>query len=833
MSDNRYVLSLRMDAATEVARSGGKGASLARLLQAGFPVPDGCVIGPQALADLVQAHHVASSTAAETMLALLPRAELPAGLQEEWQQHLSVLGPAPHGWAVRSSAITEDSATASFAGVYESVLALPLEEVHHGLRTCWSSWWSARAVAYRQQAGLADLAPAMAVVIQPMLGARSAGVAFTVDPLHADQMVVQATPGLGALVVSGVVEPEHYTLSRVSPARLLSTRLPHQESAASLTPEVVEALGALLLRLEEFAGSPQDVEWVWDGEQLWIVQSRPITTLGTTAATAQDVWGNGNLKDVIPGLLSPLTWSLVRSRLEAAMRAQYAQLAYIMPPERPLVRRFWGRAYLNIALLQQAGSHLFGVTPEEMAASLGGEVLPEAAPLPPPSLRQQLNFLRTLWRFRQLMKRSQRAAPHKFAAMRQAWERDIKRIAQLDRPGLLALSAHYETTVQDDLLLHMNLTWGMSGFFTQLQKFLAYTLPQEGASLAAELVTGLGDVSSAEHSFHLWELSRLARGTPQVMAFLLRKDWEAWPQALAGTPFLQAWQAFLDTFGHRALYEIELANPRWREQPDYLFAIITAYTNLPQAPVTATQQAQRRQAAQQRAERLLKPWYRPWLRLFAKNAQEFSRLRENSKSHLVLQLDLTRQFVLRAGELLVADGLLQQRDEAFWLEHPEVLAALQGQMPAATIRQLVQQRQMVRQRDAARQAPELIIGDRPVYREIVTAQGDILTGLPSNPGRVTGIARVLRSPQEGGRLQPGEILIAPSTDPAWTPLFLLAAGLVMETGGYLSHGAIVAREYGIPAVLNVAMATQRIPDGSRVLVDGGQGVVQLLPTPVA
>jgi len=184
---------------------------------------------------------------------------------------------------------------------------------------------------------------------------------------------------------------------------------------------------------------------------------------------------------------------------------------------------------------------------------------------------------------------------------------------------------------------------------------------------------------------------------------------------------------------------------------------------------------------------------------------------------------------LRAADFLVQDGLLEDIEAIFYLRMEEIKTALRGEMLVETVRHLITQRRLERQRDATRQPPELFVGERPVYAEALTEHGTVFTGLPSSPGRVTGIARVLYSPQEGARLQPGEILVAPSTDPGWTPLFLLASGLVMETGGYLSHGAIVAREYGIPAVLNVHLATQRIPDGSPILLDGAQGVVQLLP----
>jgi len=343
------------------------------------------------------------------------------------------------------------------------------------------------------------------------------------------------------------------------------------------------------------------------------------------------------------------------------------------------------------------------------------------------------------------------------------------------------------------------------------------------------LVTGIGDVSSAEHSYRLWELSRLARQSPQVMTFLQQRQWHTWREALAGTPFAHAWQQFLDVFGHRSLYEVEMANPRWREQPDYLFEVLTAYAALPQeaAPFDPQAQAHRRQAAEYDVLRQLAPWRRRWFRRILRRTQEFSRLRENSKSHLVRLIDIGRCMTLTAARFLVHDGLLAEPESVFMLEGDEIKGALQGEKSRQELTRLITQRRLERQRYAALQPPEVVVGERPLYEPPSVGAGMVLRGLPSSPGRVAGTARVLRSPQEGTRLQPGEILVAPSTDPGWTPLFLLAAGLVMETGGYLSHGAIVAREYGIPAVLNVPLATHRIPDGSALVLDGGAGMVWL------
>jgi pyruvate,water dikinase len=675
-------------------------------------------------------------------------------------------------------------------------------------------------------------------------------VAFTAEPLHGDRtrMVINAAPGLGVAVVSGIVQPEQYTLANTPDLRFLETRLLHPNGPPLLPPEVVLQLGALCQRLETFCGSPQDIEWAWDGITCWIMQSRPITTLGDAGLNGTaDVWGNANLKDVIPGLVSPLTWSLMHPQLEGAMRQQYARAGYLIPPERPLLRRFWGRPYFNISLFNEAAYTLYGVPPELQAAQLGGLVPPEARPPVSPSLWQRLRWLRNMLHFVRMANRAARAVPTQFALVQQHWREERQSLPSLDRAALLEKLEHHAEVSQPFLELHLHLTSAMSGNFSALRAMVARAVPQaeleqgpallpsasgrgSAASLAAELVTGLGDVSSAEHSYRLWELSRLARQSPQVLAFLAQGRWDTWQQDLAGTAFAEAWQEFLETFGHRAVYEIEMANPRWRERPDYLFEVLATYASLPQAraPFDPEEQARRRQAAEHEVCRLLMPWSRLWFRTTLRRTQTFSRLRENSKSHLVQLIDIGRLMALQAAHFLMQDGLLEDAESIFYLRIEEVQAALRGAMPAETVRHLIVQRRLERQRDAARHLPDLFVGERPLYAESLPTQGAVLTGLPSSPGRVTGIARVLYSPQEGTRLQPGEILVAPSTDPGWTPLFLVASGLVMETGGYLSHGAIVAREYGIPAVLNVPLATQSIPDGSSILLDGAQGVVQVL-----
>lgn len=829
-----YVQPFTAAVATQVALAGGKGATLARLFQAGLPIPPGCVVTSQALINHLQTQGWSDSQGHIDMPQAVLAGTPPAVLQEALRGVLHELEPAPHGWAVRSSAVAEDGSIASFAGIYESFLEIPESELWPSIQACWASWWSPRAMAYRERLGNTAAPLEMAVVIQAMVPARCAGVAFTVEPMRGDpnRMVINAAPGLGVAVVSGVVEPEQIVLSKGPDCRVLETRLQRPDRPPLLPTPVCLHLGALLQHIEELCGTPQDVEWAWDGSQVWIVQSRAITTLpGGTTATSAICWTNANLKDVMPGLVSPFTWSLMQPELDAAMRDLYAQTGYTVPPEQSVMRRFWGRPYFNMSLFVEAGYRLYGTPPEQHQAQMGGVAVPIGTPHQRPSRWQRWRWLRNGLRFMGIAERTRKAAPASFAAVERRWQEERQQAPHLERMAILQKLDTFDTLTRPFLLTHLFLTSAMSGNFSLLKQQVERLVPEATASgLVAELVTGIGDVSSADHSYHLWELSCLARQSPPVMTFLQGGDWSDWRQRLAGTTFLEAWQTFLDAFGHRSLYEVEMANPRWREQPDYLFNMIASYAALEQdmVPFDPHKQRQRRQAAEQQILQRLICWRRWWIRRLLHRTQEFSRLRENSKSHLVQLIDIGRCFALAAACFLVDDRLLSAPEAIFLLTIDEVKAALCGQKDAREMTRLIAQRRLERQRWAALQPPEALIGDQPYYAHTLTDQGSVLRGLPSSPGRVTGTARVLRSPQEGERLQAGEILIAPSTDPGWTPLFLLAAGLVMETGGYLSHGAIVAREYGIPSVLNVPLATQRIPDGRTVCLDGAAGTVQLI-----
>ncbi len=524
-----------------------------------------------------------------------------------------------------------------------------------------------------------------------------------------------------------------------------------------------------------------------------------------------------------------MSWSILGMELDDAIRAQYARRDYTWPIERRVIRRFWGRIYFNMSLLQQAAYEVFGVLPEETINVLGGAAVQGFTPPHPPGWRTRLRWLRHIVSAMRLFRSLYQTAPDRFASLYLHWQQECQRLPQLDREALIDAFVPRPQTEASFLLFHLDLTAGLNAYLTMLRQLIDRYLPEAEGGRFADLVTGLGDVHSADHSYRLWELSRLARQMPEVMAFLARRDWSTWQETLAPTGLAEPWQTFLTAYGHRGLYEVDIANPRWREQPDYLLDILAAYAAMEQdtPPFNPEAQAQRRRQAEAATLKRLPFWLRAWARRTLHRVQAFSRYREQSKSHLVRLIDLARQHCLRAGDDLVQAGLLDERDAVFFLERDELVAALRGETDCTFIRHCVTQRQLERQRYAALQPPDVIVGEQPVYDTAPSDCGQVLSGLPLSPGRVIGTARILRTPQDYDRLQAGDILVAPSTDPGWTPLFLLASGLVMETGGYLSHGAIVAREYGIPAVLNVPQAMHRIPDGATIVLDGGTGTIQL------
>lgn len=851
-------------AADRVDLAGGKGAGLGRLARCGLPVPDGVVLTTAAYA-LAAAEVSAAGIDTDELAArhaALRQAPLPVEVAQALELAVRARGWADRALAVRSSAPQEDSGAASFAGIHDSVLNVTgIGALADAVRAVWASLWTPQAAAYRHRFGLADADAAMAVVIMPLLPAVASGVAFSCHPASGrdDHFVVNAVRGLGEALVGGRVAGETLVLEedavraefrvlrrepgrqdvRVVPAAEGGTR--RETMAPDAAPVLDDSQALQLARLVrdaahalDFSAPWFDLEWVWDGARFWLLQARPVTARpwhtypGLAGQNA--IWSNGNTRDVVPLPMQAMDWSISRALVDLLLEAGYRVAGFPLQPGVKRGRLFKGRLYLNAALIQWEGYCGFGVHPAAMNRLLGGHH-PEIR-VRPRGWRGRLRglgyMLRYLARTPALRRRGREQARAAFEICRRWRSEDLGALSDAELAARLN-DAFPHVQAQDGLFL---LQGSAGGSLHMLLELVERYLPGEGYSLVAALMAGGDGSVSARQGYELMALARLAMADAQVAGWLKDGRPYDFAQLPEDAPFCAAFADFLDRYGHRGVHESYVRSPRWREDPGYLLDQLPAL-----AGVDAEALAQRQREAEATAWALLDtvlPWTkRGWARQLLKAAREETADRELARSAMTAYSEVGRYRLLEVGRRMTVDGLLEKPEDAFQLLPWEMEAALDGSLTAVGFRNRVADRD-ARFADWERHpAADVIEEGRAPAAATATAPpadatGGGWRGVAVGTGLAEGIARLIDRPEDGLRLAPGEILVAPATDPAWTPLFLKAGGLVMETGGYLSHGAIVAREFGVPAVVNLPGIRQALRDGQRIRVDGRSGRVEVL-----
>ncbi|WP_334166450.1 PEP/pyruvate-binding domain-containing protein [Achromobacter mucicolens] len=829
--------------------AGGKGWQLGRLAQFGVPVPDGFVLAAQAS----HAHQ--------------PGRDVPDAVLDVLHEALRERGWLDRPLALRSSAPQEDSARASFAGIHLSCLNVRgPEAVHQALRRIWDSLFTPQAQAYRQRLGLpADGAGGMAVVVMPMIDAVASGIAFTIDPATGrhDEMVIHANWGLGESLVNGEADGDAYHLRedylrqawpvarrRIGAKRLATTPAANggtqrsdtsdaRAAQAVLTDTQAETLGDMArdaARALDYSGAGYDIEWAWDGERFWIVQARPITASARHTYPAlqgqPDYWSRGNTREVLPQVMSAMEWDAGRVMAQRMLTCGFELSGYESLPGVRLAALLRGRAYLNASVIQWVGYDALGVKPRDMNALLGG-AQPEIH-VKPLSLGQRvrhgLRIVRYLRRAAPLRRHAADNLP-RLLARAQQW---LRAPLPASNPALGAsLRQQFETVLAADELFFLQGSGG--GALSKLLELVEKAVPGEGHALTAALMAG-GDPSvTAQQGYALMTLAQLAAEDAQALAWLRAPDRDdaAWAEALPGvSPFKTAFAEFLERYGHRAVYETYLRNPRWREAPGYL---LNSVLNLIGADPAALRARQREaaQAAWRRVRRALPFWQRPLAaKLLAASRLEGNQ-REAARSVLVAYLAVARRSALELGRRTAGPHGLAAPEDVFHLNAAEIFALADGRIGAAALGRRATARRAQLQAWSA--LPDLDVitehaGANPPAREQearAPAAGSMNAwrGTPVAGGRARGRAFVARSPDEGLAMPAGGILVAASSDPAWTPLFLRAGAVVMEVGGYLSHAAIVAREFGIPAVVSVHGILQDVATGDVLEVDAVRGII--------
>jgi len=865
---------------------GAKALSLARMSRIGLPVPPGfCVTGGAYRDHLDRCDLLARLRGAVAALAAAPPGSRPdvladirqaivaaplcETLSEEIERHYRALGEAR--LAVRSSATAEDLPEHSFAGQHDTYLGVVgLSECLQAVGSCWASLWTERAVDYRTRNGLDHLDVAMGVIIQRLVPAEAAGVLFTADPVtgRSDRLIIEGCFGLGVALASGRVSPDRIVLSKRG-RRILERAISSQSAEVvpdtkggvreqALAPErakqpcvddaTARRLGSLGLRVEKALGSPQDLEWAVAAGKLYILQSRPITGLPSEGSLEdRQVWTNANAGEVVPDVMTPMTGSVITPLVELLFDRLLSKLGIDIRGHR-VFRLIAGRVYFNlntflgalrhIPVLRNRGfSELFGGRTATMAALDRIEISEDDIP--------DLKFswlkvaLRLPGAILGLITHSPKRGHRFLARMRQGGD-------ALWRIDPRSLSEHQLVDrVQDiiDTLLGTPAGLDFVGIGVMYPMMFINIcrrwFGESGDAIASRLFAGVGGMDHAEAGLELWRLAVLAHEHSGVERAILSGDSyeavrERIAQAEGGNEFLARLAAFLSRHGHHTRGEIELLNPRWWEQPDYVLDTLCAYLRGIEKKDPIAQHRRRaeegkRLAAQCRAQ-LRHPVKRLLFDFLLRQAQQASPIRENLKSEVVRRLALVRLMLLELGDRLARRGVLHDREDIFFLRLEEVKPVHLGQAEF-DVRQTIASRRAEHEGNLAIDPPSVVVGrfdPEHFTPDAFDGEARVLTGVAVSPGVATGPARVvLRAGAE--KILPGEILVAPFTDPGWTPYFMPAAGIAMDMGGLLSHGSIIAREYGIPAVVNVGPATRIIKTGQTIQVDGNRGVVRVLP----
>lgn len=858
-------------------QAGGKGWNLGRLHRYGFAIPAGGVISAAAytlfganerLQPLVTAcggvgvNEIGSERSIAAMNQLreaIMGTPLPTAIAQEIEAYLGPAGLLDRPVAVRSSATAEDSAAASFAGMHSSYLNVTgLPAILEAVKGCYASLWRPQAVAYRRRLPLSDERVSAAVVILAMVPAQAAGISFSCDPRDGrrDQFAISASFGLGEAVVGGAVEPDEYrvdmaqyppvvvnrrigrkdriTVTLAEGGTALAAAPAAQSGRPALSDAQITELALLTGRVYDSLGEmehPVDVEWAHDGEQFWLLQARPVTYLppATFPATADQpvFWSNANLKDVMPGVQSTLGWSFMRQGIDVLITAPLRAAGSPYVGGMTWVRIFEGRAYFNLSAMQWAFHNAMGMAPAELNRMLGGHQ-PEVT-LPPATLSQKAGW--GLARFR-LISGALRAMNRAKADFSRLWawahEMEQKPLATCSQEQLLNTALEIKERM-DRNLGRFNMVNGASGGTHQeLVRLLEPVLGERTNGLVNAMLAGVSGITSAEQGDRLVQLANQAQDEAAAREFFTAPEWQpaTWSNRLADTQFGADFQRYLHDYGHRGVYELEPMNPRWREDPTYLLEMVRAQVQSGRRIHPQGRSVKREAATQEVFARIGWGPRRLQVRFILWVAAHANRLREFCKSVLVKIVGLSRIHALEVGRRMVDEGLLKSKEAVFHLSWLDMEAYLGRRSGLSGLPALVADRQERRVHHLRLDPPDVIMGETPVRKAPPPeAAGPVLTGLGVASGRAAGVGRVIRHPHEGGKLQMGDVLVAPSTDPAWTPLFLRASAVVMEVGGYLSHGAIVAREYGLPAVVNVPGLLQSVSDGEYLTVDGDVGKV--------
>jgi len=842
------------------ARIGPKAASLCKLRGLGAKVPPGFFVTTAAFREHLCSGDLCAQMAAcldvkadhlETTLEQIRKLITDSSLPDPVREHITTAYQRLDAGtvAVRSSATAEDLPGHSFAGQYETILGVTsLEACLGAVKKCWASLWTERAYEYRRRNGIDHGQVEMAVIVQEQIEPEAAGVVFTLDPVTGSpsRIVIEACAGLGERLVSGHVTPERIVLRKKNLGVIRQTTA---NGEPVLEVASAQRLARQARRIERKLRGPQDIEWAMRDGDIWFLQARPITAIPEPKPWEErQVWTNLNLGEVVPDVMSPMT----RSMIEPMFTPLFGSILRLVGADvtkAPIVGFVAGRLYFNINTGLAAGMP-FNQGPERWARAstlMGGqqnrlfelgeidlceEDLPDLG----------FSWFRYILSWPRIVRTIIAHRPSRGEAFKASLRAQGDTLSRVDAKAvpteeLLSLIGEMidGSLANTDLLFLGPGTVGLS----VLEKVCRDWLGDEDLTLVFRLFAAQGGITDTQAGLDLWRLASLAHESNEIESLMLSEiTWGKVRPALErtehGRRFLVAWDRFMSEHGHHCRGELELLNARWSERPDYILNLLRGYLrSADSADPLANQQrlAEQRERLTLECRRRLKNPIKRWIFDWAlRNGRKVAVDRENWKNEAVRHIASFRRVVLELGERLVRRGILRERDDIFFLEIPEVEPVASGAADF-DVAERIAQRRAEYERNCRLTPPPVVVGRFDPHKHRmpeVDTMATLLKGTAVSPGMATGKAKVILHTDDYQHVEAGEVLVAPSTDPAWTPYFLPAAAVVMDLGGILSHGAIIAREYGIPAVANVAGASRIIRTGQTIEVDGDRGLVRIL-----
>jgi len=856
---------------------GGKARSLAALARAGFPVPAAYAM-PGWVGDsffssvleiedrpraLLHSPHVPDARL-QSIAERVREATLPQDVVRSVSDALlAMTDEGAISFAVRSSAMHEDQEGASAAGMHSTLLNLMREdEVLEAIKICWSSLFRPRVFSYLRALG-EDVPVSVGVVIQAMVPAEVSGVLFTANPLTGDagEVVINAAYGLGSAVVDGRVTPDTYrvdkatgqlrdqiigekaqqtVLERSGGVREVAVTKTQRESPA-LTEQQLLHLSDLATRVESHFGNARDVEWGIVGQQVYVLQARPVVVpnIRNRRGSRRDrpwdrrkiVWSNANVGEALPGVATPFTWSVLSQFSDLGFRRAFGAMGCTVPRDAELVGDFRGRIYINLTEFSSIMSQIPWIHHSTLVRLGGGQYATELDEVV--AERSSTGF------FLRLPQTVSRYARENFRLQARVDEfetyfsEERTRINGID-PRLLEPSGLDRMLGDVEHLLDETGSIMLTAYANLLSAVLALVgllrtfARDHGSGFYRELLSGLQDVASARPGFALWQIAQIAREEPEVADYI--RVTELSELTVTGLPVgrtRSALMRFVDDYGYRGIREAEIAAPRWSEDPTLMFAALRSHL----ASTTDLDQRERDlQRARQEAEEKFKtsvPFpLRPSVTKLLEVVRRFTRMREHLRGHVVEVLGMFRRVALEASRRIEAREPEAGPNAAFFLTLAEVRRVLLDENERVAIR--VQRRRLEYERNQALPEPPTTFVGFPPDDTSAALTSKRLRGLAASGGVAEGRVRILRDSSQAADFEPGEVLVIAAADTGWSPLFLAAAGVVTELGGPLSHAAIILREYGVPAVVNVTNATRSLRDGDLVRLDGDVGTVEIL-----